>query len=372
MNGTSKSLLAVFVANITIQVLCAQTTVLNFDGLTDSTVVTNQFPGLVFSNTVALTAGITLNEFEFPPHSGNTVVADNTGPITILLSTPAKTFAAFFTHKTSITMTAFDASGSMIATVTSAFSNNLALSGVAGSAPNEFLQVSSQAGIAQITIVGDPGGSSFTLDDASISVLFPLTSSLVGYASNLTTIGAKSAINITNNGANGAPLNGPGFGSPAGNICVNVYAFSPDEQLVSCCSCLVTPNGLVSLSVADDLISNTLTGIRPNSVVFRLLATATGSVGGAPVFSGASCNNTAAIAGSSALPAVDGLHAWGTNVHVSPTSGLATTEVPYIRATLSSAEQASLTNRCTNILGNGSTFGICRSCRSGGLGVDRK
>ena len=40
-----------------------------------------------------------------------------------------------------------------------------------------------------------------------------------------------SLINITNTGENGAPLHGPGFGGADGNICVNVYVFSPDEQL---------------------------------------------------------------------------------------------------------------------------------------------
>jgi hypothetical protein len=182
----------------------------------------------------------------------------------------------------------------------------------------------------------------------------------IRYAANLTS--GDSVINITNSGANGASLFGPGFGGAAGNLCVNVYAFSPDEQLVSCCSCLVTPNGLVSLSVNNDLISNTLTGVRPSSVVVKLYSTLAGGPGG----TGTSCTNSAATGG---VPAI-GMLAWGTTIHTSATAGtFATTETAFSPATLSAGEYASITNRCTNIIGNGSTFGICRSCRAGALGA---
>ena len=194
----------------------------------------------------------------------------------------------------------------------------------------------------------------------------------VRYASNLTQ--GDSLVNITNTGVNGASLYGPGFGTAAGNICVNVYAFSPDEQLISCCSCLVTPNGLVNVTANRDLVSNTLTGIRPNSIVIKLLATGAGAG-----YSGTSCSNSAALAGSGAFPIAAGMLAWGTTLHSStaidpPPAGTAfsITETPFLPATLSAAEFASITNRCTNIIGNGSTFGICRSCRQGGLGGDKQ
>ena len=144
---------------------------------------------------------------------------------------------------------------------------------------------------------------------------------------------------------------------------MNVYAFSPDEQLISCCSCLITPNGLVSLSVNQDMVSNTLTGVRPNSIVVKLVNT-----GAAANFAGTSCTNSAALAGTPAFPLAGGVLAFGTTLHAGAAVGAFNlTETPFIRATLSQAELDSIKNRCTNIIGNGSTFGICRSCRTGGL-----
>ena len=69
-----------------------------------------------------------------------------------------------------------------------------------------------------------------------------------------------------NSGARGAGLNSGTSASTTGALCVNVYTFSPDEQMVSCCSCPVTPNGLVSLSARQDLISNTLEVVKLTSL----------------------------------------------------------------------------------------------------------
>jgi hypothetical protein len=161
----------------------------------------------------------------------------------------------------------------------------------------------------------------------------------VKYASNLNV--GDSVFNISNSGASG------------GNICVSVYTFSPDEQEVSCCSCTVTPNALVSLSAKTDLVSNTLTPAVPTSIVVKLVST-----------SGGACN--ASVQGTAAT----GLLAWGTTLHATPTAGsYAVTETAFTPATLGTAEYTRITQLCGFIQSNGSGFGICRSCRLGGLGA---
>jgi hypothetical protein len=186
----------------------------------------------------------------------------------------------------------------------------------------------------------------------------------VNYSANLN-IG-ESYVDIGNAGTNGAPLLGPGFGAAAGNICVNVYAFDPSEELISCCSCLVTPGQTVNLGVNADLTSKTLTGVVPTSVTVKLLSTLAGGDG-----AGTNCNNSAASA-LGARPTgtlANGMTAFRTTLHATPVTGsYASTETPFTSATLSAGEQASITGRCASIIGNASGFGICTSCKAGALG----
>lgn len=183
----------------------------------------------------------------------------------------------------------------------------------------------------------------------------------VRYASNLTV--GDSVVNLTNTGARGAGL---GFGTSAsvtGAICVNVYVYDPSEEIVSCCSCPVTPNGLVSLSAKNDLINNPLTRGNPTSIVIKLLATV-------PV--GGSCNNSALLAGTP-TPA-PGMAAWGTTLHANSSAAAGTyavTETAFTPAQLSAGELARLAYGCGVVANVGSGFGVCNSCRLGGLGATR-
>ncbi len=206
-----------------------------------------------------------------------------------------------------------------------------------------------------ITATNAPAGAAAT---ALLPVLPPDVFQ-VRYASNLA-IG-DSGIDFTNSGASSTialPVQN-------GNICVNAYVFSPDEQLISCCTCPVTPDGLQSLSVRNDLISNTLTPGVPTSVVVKLLAS-----------SGTLCNASTVTPASIAL--ASGLAAWGTTIHADPvTAGtpagtFGVTETPFTRSTLSPAELNRLTALCSFNQVNGSGFGVCKSCRLGGLGAERQ
>src|SRR6202790_4966244 len=125
-----------------------------------------------------------------------------------------------------------------------------------------------------------------------------------------------SYLNLSNAGT----LNG--F-DPAGRVCVNVYTFDPAEELISCCACPVTPNGLNSLSARNDLISNTLTPGVPTSITVKLLS----SLPIAGVCNAASPN---------AANLVRGMRAWATTLHLNTAATPAPgkyqeTETPFSR-----------------------------------------
>jgi hypothetical protein len=152
--------------------LCTATFVqadpITFEDRSDGESVTNQYPGVLFSNATAVRAGISLNEFSFPPHSGAAVVFDDGGSMSLTFLNPVSEFGAYFTYTTQLTLVAYDSSNNPIATMMSSFSNNTADGGDPGSAANEFI-LFTMSGISRITITGLPTGGSFVMDDATFT-----------------------------------------------------------------------------------------------------------------------------------------------------------------------------------------------------------
>jgi len=184
----------------------AQNAPLTFEGYADSTILTNQYTGAIFSNAIILTAGITLNELEFPPHNPSNVASDSGGPMSIVFSSGVNSFSGYFTYGVALTLQAFDSSNHLLTSAASAFSNNEELSGVSGSHPNELLQVSSATSIYKIVITGSAQGASFVMDD--VTAITPCDINQDGYT-NVTDV--QAIINQTLGTATAnAALNGSG------------------------------------------------------------------------------------------------------------------------------------------------------------------
>ena len=151
----------------------------NFETLWNDEGIAVQLNGLLLSNAVALESGVRLNELEVPTHSGQLVISDLGVPLGLIFALPFVMLEAYFTYLLPITINAYDVDDLLVRTVSSAFSNNLGCTagppcaGAVGSAPNDHLLVIYTPGIFRVEIVGDPFGSSFTVDDVSVSSQVP-------------------------------------------------------------------------------------------------------------------------------------------------------------------------------------------------------
>jgi len=221
-----------------------------------------------------------------------------------------------------------------------------------------------------------------------------------------------TVVNVTDTGANigtqfavnsGSPVfnctpqapcttsGGPASSIGNGNICVNAYVFSPNEELQACCSCFLTPNGLGSWDVAADMLSQALDGIAIPSGVIKLVATL------APFTNTATapaCDPTMAGQPTTTFNFLTGKFNTSTNSVLSPgmlawargqvAAGSPGTETAFSPATLSSGNGTfSITTSTTGLVANGGTselnrmtgqcaalisgIGICKGCRTGGL-----
>src|SRR5580704_5611976 len=155
----------------------------------------------------------------------------------------------------------------------------------------------------------------------------------VSYFSNNYGTSAGATVELTNVGTSG------------GNVCADIYVFDPTQELAECCSCMLTPDGLTTLSVFIDLTSDTLTGVPLRNGVIKIVSAAT---------SGNNCPLT------TAPKPTPGVRAWGTHEQ---NAGYVT-ETAFQDSGLSAAELSSLAAQCKAIHLVGSGKGVC-TCGTG-------
>jgi hypothetical protein len=152
----------------------------------------------------------------------------------------------------------------------------------------------------------------------------------VDYFSNANTAGAPDGT---------VRLDNPG--TAGGSIWAAIYVFDPEQELSECCECLLTPDGLRTLSVNGDLTANPLTGVVVSTGLFKFVSP-----------SGSNASKLAPVAA---------LRGWATHIQ---NSNFVITETASQDATLSSAEESRLDAECAAIQLDGSNKGIC-TCGTG-------
>lgn len=139
---------------------------IDFEALVDGDQV-GETEGVSFADFVAASAGITLNEFEVPPRSGLNVAMNGAPDASIHFSAGMKYVSGFLTYAAPIDIFAYGANGLLLSRTTK-FASNLALSGEAGSAPNERFEFHSNEAIVYLTFASS-SPATFALDDLLFS-----------------------------------------------------------------------------------------------------------------------------------------------------------------------------------------------------------
>ena len=138
---------------------------------------------------------------------------------------------------------------------------------------------------------------------------------------------------------------------PVGDLCANVYVFVSDQQMTECCSCLITPNGNLQLSVDNDLTANPYTTDPPKAGDIKIVSSAA---------AGLSCTGTAGLP-FAALPYTPAgtLLEWITHSRPTTASLVTVTETAFHPTFLIQQEQQKLVNQCYTIWTNGTGHGRC-------------
>lgn len=195
----------------------------------------------------------------------------------------------------------------------------------------------------------------------SPSVVIPPDVFKINYFANNGVTGAPDAtVRLDNPGSPFTVSVGGGMGEGgAVNLCAQIYVFNNDQALTECCGCLLTPDGLLTLSVGHDLTSNPLTGVVSNNGVIVIVST---------LPNGAPCDPTGALSpenlSSDDFAVVPAVRAWASHIQNPVNSTFPITETTFSDATTNPTEILLASEECFFTMRLGSGQGVC-SCGTG-------
>ena len=119
-------------------------------------------------------------------------------------------------------------------------------------------------------------------------------------------------------------------GDTENNLYASIYMFDDSEELTECCSCLITPDGLLSESVNVNLTANPMTGTKTTRGVIKIISSSTES------------DISTHFAPNTPTP---GIRAWATHIQ-KLTSGFAVTETQFADSNLAASEKSLIEQLC--------------------------
>ncbi len=156
---------------------------------------------------------------------------------------------------------------------------------------------------------------------------------------------ADQTVRIINPGTTGTPIS-----TDEGTLCADVYVFDSTQEMIECCSCKITANGVRALSLLNDLTQNPLTGFpAPDSGVIKIVSDAN-----------LNCDET------SPRPTFE-LLAWQSHVQQPVLGTFVTTEDHFQPSDLTKEELGFLGQACSFVQYLGSGKGVCQ-CGLGRVG----
>ena len=178
----------------------------------------------------------------------------------------------------------------------------------------------------------------------------------VNYYSNAHTTGAPDGkVRIDNPGAD----NGS-------NLCADIYVFDNTEEMIECCGCQLTPDGLRTFSINSDLTGNPGNGFTPTTGVIKVISAVANPNAAHP--SWGQCDPTGGFSVTNTkgniAPTAD-LRAWALHIqNRGPSGSYPATSAQFADSTLASWELAYDQEQCFLLRSLGSGRGVCK-CGTG-------
>ena len=157
------------------------------------------------------------------------------------------------------------------------------------------------------------------------------------YSNRYNPYGMDQRLRIVNPGEQGTPMS-----AKHGTVCADIYVFDAHQEMIECCACKITANGMRELSVNLALTSNPLTGYPPpNDGVIKVISDSRDN-----------CAETGPV------PTAD-LRLWLTHLQSPDGTTLVLTESEFQQAPLPDDELSFLALACTFVQYLGSGRGVC-------------